>query len=370
MTLLLRGLALLGSISYGLDRIGGRLRGVLPFRISAGVVLALLLGAAAWGSAQETTRAIAARPQPAETTIHAIVADPTSNWVRVSGILSGPHLDNQVYAADRATHFLRISDDPHDHVQERGREPMMEPGRRQTIFQLTQGDGVTRWFYVLRDPDGGEEAVVVRSARDGAHIRTRSMEVAAAGVLDGLPHLVEVGDAAEAAPTASVRSVPDDERKIVRAALGDAMEVDCDAGSACREGRTWRYRVTDAADPSASAWIDSPHPPDAQPVTLDGVVTTDPGRMSIVLATNEMRAALGGLRHPEGLVLADGIGPMVPESSYLGAVVLGILAAILLASAAVRYPVFRRIGAARPHALPRPVLEELIPVEVDGHAPG
>lgn len=370
MTLVLRALALLGSISYGLDRVGSRMLGLLPFRVPAGVVLALLLGAAAWGSAQETSRAIAARPQPAETTIDALVADPSSGWVSVAGILSGPHLDNQIYASDRATHFVRISDDPHDHVQERGREPMMEPGRRQTIFQLTTGDGVTRWFYVLRTAGGGGEAIVVRSARDASDIRTRSIEVSAAGRLDGLPRLVEVADAARAEPTASVRGVPDHEQRIVRAILGEGTEVACDAGDACRDGRTWRYPVTDAADSTATAWLDSPHPPDGQPVTLDGVVTTDPGRMEIVLATSEMQTALEGLRHPTGLVLADGIGPLVPESSYLGAVVLGGVAAVLLASAAVRYPVFRRTGTARTGGMPRPVVGELVPVEIDGHAPG
>jgi hypothetical protein len=370
MTLLLRALALLGSISYGLDRIGGRLLGLLPVRVPAGVILALLLGAAAWGSVQETSRAIAARPLPLQTTIDALVEDPTAAWVSVSGILSGPHLDNEVYASDRTTHFMRISDDPHDHVQERGREPMMEPGRRQTIFQLTEGDGLTRWFYVLRDPDGAGEAIVVRSARSAEHIRTRSIEVRSAGRLAGLPHLVEVADAATSEPTALVSGVPDGEGRIVRAALGEGAEVACSDGSACRDGRSWRYRVTDAADPNQSGWVDSPHPPNGQPVTLNGVVTTDAARMEIVLATNEMQEALAGLRHPTGLVLADGIGPLVPEVSYLGAVLLGLVGAVLLASAAVPYPIFRRTDARRSSHAPRPVVDELIPVDVDGQAPG
>ena len=368
MTLLLRALALLGSISYGLERIAGRLLGFLPVRVPVAVILALVVGAAAWGSLQETSRAIAARPRPLETTIGALLEEPTAAWVSVSGILSGPHLDNQIYASDRSTHFLRISDDPHDHVQERGREPMMEPGRRQTIFQLTQGDGVTRWFYVLRDPDGADEAIVVRSARTADDIRTRSIEVRSAGMLEGLPHLVEVADAATSEPTASVSGIPDGERRIVRASLGEEVEMACDGGSACRDGRTWRYRVTDAADPNARGWMDSPHPPNGQPVTLNGVVTTDAGRMEIVLATNEMQAALAGVRHPADLVLADGIGPLVPEVSYLGTVLLGFVAAVLMASAAVPYPIFRPTAGRRSSDAPRPVVDELIPVEVDGHA--
>ena len=370
MSLLLRGTALLGSISHGLDRVSRRLLGLLPFRLPAAVVVALLLAAAAWGSAQETSRAIASRPQPRETTIEALVEEPTADWISVAGLLSGPHLDNQIYASDRATHFVRISDDPHDHVQERGQESVLEPGRRQTIFQLTQGDGVTRWFYVLRDPDGGAEAIVVRSARDASEMRMRSIEVQSAGMLDGLHHLVEVADAGFAEPSAQVTSVPEGELRIVRATLADGAEVACDGTGACWDGGTWRYLVTDAADPSATAWLDSPHPPDRQPVTIRGVIATDPGRMEIVLATDEMRVALDGLRHPAGAVLADGIGPVVPESSYIVPVVLAVIAAVIVASAAIRYPMFRRTDAGPVPGLSRPVVDELVPVEVDGPAPG
>src|SRR5687768_11421063 len=168
MIVALRLLALVGSLANAVDRLVGRVLGFLPFRVPGALLVALLVGLAAWGTAQETARAIETRPQPVATTVGELVDDATSAWVSVSGLLSGPHLDNSLYASDRQTHYLRISDDPHDHVVEGGGEQISitEFGRRQTIFELTTGDGVTRWFYVLREADGGDRALVVRSARE------------------------------------------------------------------------------------------------------------------------------------------------------------------------------------------------------------
>ncbi len=371
MTIVLRLLALIGSLAHATDRLVGKLLGFLPFRVPGVLLVAVLLGLAAWNGAAETSRAIAARPQPIELSVGTLVTDPTTAWVSVSGLLSGPHLDNSIYASDRGTHFLRISDDPHDHVIEGSGERIMEPGQRQTIFPLTQGDGVTRWFYVLREGNNGGRAFVVRSARDGDEIRTRSIVAISSGVVDGLPHLTERTDAGAAAPTASVAQLRDGKAWTIRGTFGaDATEVACDGGDACLNGRTWRYRVTDAADAEASAWIDSPHRPDALPVTLRGVVTTDAMRMQVVLASSEMQAALDGLRHPDNLVLADNIGPIIAEASYLGAAMLGVIAALLLLSAIIRYPIFRPDTVRRKLALPRLHMQELLAVDVDGQLPG
>jgi hypothetical protein len=371
MTILLRVLALVGSLAHAIDRLVGHILGFLPFRLPGALLVALLLGLAAWGSAAETGRAIAARPQPAPTTVADLVEHATSAWVSVSGLLSGPHLDNSIYASDRETHYLHISDDPHDHVQEGGGEPIQitEFGRRQTIFPLTTGDGVTRWFYVLRETDG-DRALVVRSARDTDAIRTRSIVAVVDGAIDGRPHLVELADAGSDPGTGSLADAEDGERLTLRGAFTDATQVGCDGGEACADGRTWRYRVVDAADPELIALVDSRHAPDALPVTLDGVVATDASRMSIVLGTDEMAAALDGLRHPDDLVLADGIGPVIPEVSYLGTFLLASTGVLLGLSAAIRYPVFRRAVRRRGIDLPRPVVEELIAVDVDGTLPG
>jgi hypothetical protein len=369
----LRVLALVGSLASAVDRLVGRVLGFLPFHVPGALLVALLVGLAAWGSAQETARAIEARPRPTPTSVGELVDESSSAWVSVSGLLSGPHLDNSLYASDRRTHFVRIADDPHDHVVEGGGEQISitEFGRRQTIFELTTGDGVTRWFYVLREAEGGDRALVVRSARERDAIRTRSVVVAiAGGTIDGRPHLVELSDAGSQPVTASVADLGDDGRPTLRGSFADGVEIACDSGEACREGRMWRYRFVDAASPELTAWIDSPHPPDALPVTLDGVVATDPTRMEVVLATEEMTAALDGLQHPDGLVLADGIGPAIPDVGYLGAYLLASVAVVLVVSAAIRYPVFRRSRGNGASDAPRPVVEELVMVDVSGTLPG
>lgn len=370
MTLILRVLALFGSLSSAIDRLVGRLLGFLPFRVPGALLVALLLGVAAGAFVQDTNDAIAARPRPSETTVSALVERSSSAWVSVTGILSGPHLDNSVYAGDRDEHVVRIRDDPHDHVDEGGGEPVLDPGPRQTTFVLIPGDGLTRWFYVLRDLERTDRGLVVRSARDTGEIRTRSVVVTATGTLHGLPHLVELADARAEPATGSLTGLEEGERKTVRGAFTEGGELPCDAGDACPYGAIWRYLVTDAADPAISAWIDSPYPPDGLLVTLSGVLATDPARMEIVLATAEMRAALDGLRHPDTLVLADGIGPMLPSVTYLWAVVFAIMAAVVMLSAIIRYPVFRGDHAPSPAGLARPVVGELIEVEVDGKLPG
>ena len=163
--------------------------------------------------------------------------------------------------------------------------------------------------------------------------------------------------------------VEDGQRLTIRATFADATQVSCDGGTGCDGGLTWRYRVTDADHPEQPAWVDSTHAPDALPVTLTGVVATDASRMEVVLGTNEMAEALDGLRHPDDLVLADGIGPIVTEASYLGAILLAVSGAMLALSAAIPYPVFRA-ESRRSVDLPRPVVDELIGVEAHGVLPG
>jgi hypothetical protein len=368
MSLFLRLVALLGSPAHAVNRVTARLLPFLSSRLPGALILAALLGIAAWASAQDTDRAIAARPQPIETSVGELVDSSTSAWVAVSGLLSGPHLDNGIYASDQDTHFLRISDDPHDHVRPPGQEPLVEPGPRQTTFRLTQGDGVTRWFYVLREASG-DRALVVRSARDGNAIRLRSVVVAPEGRVDGIPRLVELADAGSDPPSAPVDEADGRGRVTIRATFGDAAEMSCDTGDECPSGRTWRYLVTDAAHPDQQAWVDSQHPPDALPVTLTGVVATDAARMEVVVGTDEMAGALDGLRYPDDLVLADGIGPVLTDASYLGAMLLAICGVLLVLSAAIPYPVFRPLSR-RAVDLPRPVVDELIGADAHGVLPG
>ena len=78
MTLVLRLLALLGSLAHGVDRLVGRLLGFLPFRVPGALLVAALLGVAAWNSMAETDRAMAARPTPIETSVSDLVDESTT----------------------------------------------------------------------------------------------------------------------------------------------------------------------------------------------------------------------------------------------------------------------------------------------------
>ncbi len=369
MTVLLRIAALIGYVAHRIDLSLGWLTRFLPTRVPAALLMLPLLVVGAWSTAASMADAIASLPRPVRQSVPEMVADRSDRWVQVSGLISGPHLDSTVYASDDV-HFVRVRDEPHDHQKIHG-EVLVEPGwRRQTIFRLDPGDGVTRWFYVLRDPASGADAVIVRSARGGEAIRTRSVRVAAEESDDGTPLLTELADAEDAAPEARVDSVGTDDPALVRAVFGPATEMACAGGPACHDGSSWRYRVVDVADAHAVAWINSPHAPDALPVTLVGVATTDATRMQIVLDTDEMRDALAGLRYPTRLVLADGAGPILPEASYVLPVALGVLAALIGLSLLIGYPVFRRRSGDSAVLVPRPVIGELIDARVSGHIPG
>ncbi len=366
----LRAAAFLGYVAHLVDRSVGWLFGFLPFRVPGALIAVGMLVLGAWATAQATTEAIASLPQPMPTTVSALVTGDANGWVEVSGYLSGPHLDSSVYA-DPGVHYLRVVDEPHDHQVAYGGEPLVEPGwRRQTIFPLEYGGGITRWFYVLRDGDVETDAVVVRSARDSATIRTRSLQVAAAGLVDELPLLVETGSAAGTDATSPIRDVRGDGVATIRAAFDDPARIACSTGPACRDGWLWRYRVSDESDPETAAWVDSPHPPDAFPVALRGVTTADAMRMRIVLAEASMRSALDGLRHPTSAVLADGAGPVLPTASYAMPAALGGIAGVIILSWFVGYPVFRRDRMPNGLRELRPVVGEMIGAELSGRLAG
>jgi hypothetical protein len=368
MTVVLRALALIGSIGHAIDRVVGRVLGFLPFRAPGALIVAGLLAVAAWSTAQATTEELAARPQPAETTVSAIGADPDNAWVRVRGLLSGPFVDNSVYARDDF-HVTIIRDEPHDHQRDPYGQINPPTGwRHQTVFVTGGEERAIRWFYVLRDPEDDAQALVVRSARDADTIRRRSVRATATGTADGLPLLAEIDDAGTDEPTATPADLAGGAAGTVRGVFTQGAERPCDNGPACVDGRTWRYLLTDAD--GVAAWIDSPHAINALPITLEGVTTSDARRMEVVMATDEMTAAVADLHVPASLVLEDGAGPLISEVTYLGAVSLASMAGLVVLSAAIGYPIFRRTRAGTRSDAPRPVVDELIPVTVDGRLPG
>lgn len=272
LTLGLRLRALLGSVASAAD---AGVRWLIPFwppRVSGALPVVALLGLGAWSSAEATSAALAARPEPQDATVAELVDGGSFGWVRVTGLLSGPHVDNSVYA-EEDVHYLRIRDEPHDHEN----TEVTPPGQRQTIFALRTGGGPLRYFYVLRDPDDVDAAVVMRSAR--------------------------------------------------------------------------------GADDFPSSGI----------VSVAGIITTDATRMRIVLAEEELAGAVAGTHHPTERLLAEGAEPIVPDISYVPAVVMATLAGVLLISLLAGYPIFRRrpIGTAPPEGS-RLALGEDLPATMRG----
>ena len=88
--------------------------------------------------------------------------------------------------------------------------------------------------------------------------------------------------------------------------------------------------------------VRSPYPPDALPVDVWGVATTDRVRAQQAAEVPALRAALDGRRLPERRLLAEGVTPPLRSVSYLPAMILAALATILVIGWLVGYPRFRR----------------------------
>ena len=88
--------------------------------------------------------------------------------------------------------------------------------------------------------------------------------------------------------------------------------------------------------------VRSPYAPDALPVDVWGVATTDRVRAQQAAEVPALQAALDGRRLPERRLLAEGVTPPLPSVSYLPAMILAALATMLATGWLLGYPLFRR----------------------------
>lgn len=107
------------------------------------------------------------------------------------------------------------------------------------------------------------------------------------------------------------------------------------------------YLVADPAAPDRAIVVRSPEPvaaldQAAGPIRLDGTITEDTFSMGNLLADWELAAAHPGLELSESRFVAYGFATPWQEPSWIGAIVLGTLAAIVLIGAALRQPIMRR----------------------------
>ncbi|MDP9243532.1 MAG: hypothetical protein M3O77_00435 [Chloroflexota bacterium] len=321
--------ALIGVVAHGVDRAVTALLWFVPFRVPGALLLAALLGFLAWQQTAAANQTLASYPTPRPTTIAAILDGDASGWLRIDGLISGPYLDSRSYT-------------PAD-----------------------QG-GIVRYYYIVRDATRSQ-ALVVRSPREAAEIgsaRTllvrieRRREAVAAAVaalnagsglsVDADRYLLELPSteqAVAASPTPRAvdpSNVRGEEGQIAlfSGSFGPSRRVSCGAGEpACRDGTAYEYLVGDGAH---GVIVRSPYSPDALPVTLTGVMTPDAFRMQTALENADLARALHGAATLDEQLFSDGVTPPLPEVTFAPAVVLTGIAAFLLISKLVGYPIFRR----------------------------
>lgn len=179
-----RLLAIIALPARTVDAIWSRILPALR-RMPASLLMVALLVFVAVQEVQRADTANAARPQPVESSVAALVEARRQFWVSVPALISGPHADSDIYREDRSVHY-RVIDEPHDR-QGRGFAEQAPPG----LLDLPQGDGILRYLYVLRDPADPEKALVALSSSDAEAGNAGSGPVQVTGVMAAQGTLME-----------------------------------------------------------------------------------------------------------------------------------------------------------------------------------
>ncbi len=146
-------------------------------RVPAALLVVALLVFVAEQEMQRADAANAARPQPEQTSVSALVEARAQSWVSVPALITGPHADSDIYQEHRSVHY-RVLDEPHDR-QGRGFGEQAPPG----LLDIPQGDGVLRYLYVLRDPADPSKATVAISSSEGEAATAGAGPVRVTGVM-------------------------------------------------------------------------------------------------------------------------------------------------------------------------------------------
>ncbi len=307
-----RAAALVGWLAHSIGRLLGGIIWFAPRGIPWALVIAALLGVGAWRSVEDARATAATLPRPEPVGLADVVDLRAIGWVGTSSIVHGPFLDSSSYGAP-----------------------------------------VQRWYYLLIDPLDDTVAMVARSPERLEERRLRTIvarvevdPAAVAGALDGLDagalrvdpdrYLVELADQRPSALTGETIASPtgrglEPGQVVLRGSFVEARQA--------ADGDGWEYL---ASDQGRAVVVRSPYPPDALPVDVWGVATTDRVRTQQAAAVPELQDALDGRRLPDTRLLAEGVSPPLTEISYLPAMILAALAMILVIGWLVGYPVFRR----------------------------
>ena len=305
-----RAVALVGWLAHAVGRLLGGIIWFAPRGAPWAVVIAALLAVGAWRSVEDARATSATQPRPQPVGLADVVDLRAIGWVGTSSIVRGPFLDS-----------------------------------------ITYGAPVQRWYYLLIDPMDDTVALVARSPERLEDRRTRTIvarveidPAAVAAAVAGLPagavavdperYLVELADRRPSVLTGDSIASPTGSglqpgEVVLRGSFVEARQA----------GDGWEYL---ASDGGRAVVVRSPYPLDALPVDVWGVATTDRVRALQAAAVPELQEALDGRRLPERRLLAEGVTPPLPEASYLPAMIMAALSAVLLIGWLIGYPIFRR----------------------------
>ena len=344
-----RLLALLGSIAFGIRRFVASVLSFVGLRSLARVAVPLLVvvfAAAAVLSARDTATILGSRPDVQQTTLAEVAGrsedDGGSIWFEFDALMDDSHLD---VPADLG--FFYLARDPADAsagllVRSNSSDPFVRV--RVVSATLTEDEAVV---------DGAIEAI--GQLPSGFSVdRTRYLdETANGGQADEAFQPSELGDE-EAGIELPVSG------RVVSPGQFAACANDegCDGADAA-----WFYYLADAQGGSAIV-IRSPYPPDAQPVRLQGLYERDTFDLAPVL-TSDWFAAIDVEVPTERAFSADRRPPITVQASWIPTIIFAILAALLLASQLVGYPVFGRVEPPRPARTVEP--GQGIEVDITGH---
>jgi hypothetical protein len=307
-----RAAALVGWTAHATGRLMGSIVWFARRGTPWAIVIAALLAAGAWRSIEGGRAVSAIQPRPEPVGLADVVDLRATGWVGTSSIVRGPFLDSSSYGAP-----------------------------------------VQRWYYLLIDPADDAVALVARSPERLEQRRTRTIvarlavdPAAVAEAISGLDagsasvdpnsYLVERADRRPSTLTGDGIATPASRglqpgEVVLRGSFAQ--------GRPAADGDGWEYLVTDGG---RAMIVRSPFPPDALPVDVWGVATTDRVRTQQAAEVPALRAALDGRRLPERRLLAEGVTPPLRSVSYLPAMILAAVATILVIGWLVGYPRFRR----------------------------
>jgi hypothetical protein len=335
--------ALLGSIGHGVRQIVGSILGFVGLRALDRFAVPALVGILAIGaaiSARDTAAILNSRPEVTEATLPE-VAGHTEND------------DSVWYAFDALIDASSFA---------------------------TEADLGT-FFYLARDPANIDQGLLIRSPLNDTMFRRR---VLTATLVEDRVLIEEA--MAQFGPLPTGYAV-DDVRYLDETDAGgepdqafEPSELDGEAAGtnalvhgrvvaparfATPDGDAWLYLLADV-DGGSALVLRSPHPPDALPVRLQGLFQRESFDLAPVLESDWF-ASIDAEVPTERALRADYEPPIMVEASWVPTIVYAVLAALLLASHLVGYPVFGR--GSDPGARRAMVPGEGIDVALTGRVP-